>query len=62
MGKRVGAACSPNRVGSSRVAIGGAPVWTCGTGVGFTERSVGRRLHVTYEGCYVTTYVANYME
>ena len=33
------------------VALDGAPVWTCGAGVGFTERIVGRRLCVTYEVC-----------
>ena len=32
------------------VALGGLPVRTCGAGVGFTKKSVGRRLRVTYEG------------
>ena len=40
----------PTRWDLLGVALGGALVWTCGTGVGFTERSVGRRLRVTYEG------------
>ena len=31
------------------VALGGEPVWPCGTGVGFTERSVRSRFLVIYE-------------
>ena len=37
----------PTRWALLRVALGRAPVWTCGAGVGFTERIVGRRLRVT---------------
>ena len=33
--------------------LGGAPVWTYGAGVGFTERIVGRRICVTYEGTVI---------
>ena len=39
------------------IALGGAPVWTCGAGVHFTKRSVGRRLRVTYKGCYIYIYI-----
>ena len=38
----------PTRWDLLGVALGGAPVWLCGAGVGFTERSAGRRLCVTY--------------
>ena len=31
------------------VAFSRAPVWLCGVGVGFKEKSIGRRLRVTYE-------------
>ena len=33
--------------------LSGAPVWTCGSGVGFTGRSVGRCFRVTYEGTII---------
>ena len=33
----------PTRWALLRVALGGAPVWPCGGGAGFTEESVGRR-------------------
>ena len=38
----------PTRWDLLRVALGRAPVWPCGTGVGFTESISGRRLRVTY--------------
>ena len=31
------------------VSLGGAPVWLCSAGVGFTERSIGRHLRITYK-------------
>ena len=37
------------------VSLGRAPVWPCGAGVGFTERSARRRLRVTYEGGCIKT-------
>ena len=33
-------------------SLDGALVWTCSVWVGFTERSVGRRLRVTYEAMF----------
>ena len=33
----------PTRWALLGVALGGAPVWPCGGGAGFTEESVGRR-------------------
>ena len=39
----------PTRWALLGVALGGPPVWPCGAGVGFTERSVRRCLRVTYE-------------
>ena len=38
----------PTRWDLLGVALGRAPVWPCGKGVGFTERSSRRRLRVTY--------------
>ena len=32
-----------------RVTLDGAPMRSCSAGIGFTERSVGRRLCVAYE-------------
>ena len=37
------------------ISLGGAPMWLCGVGVGFTERSVGRRIQVTYEALSADT-------
>ena len=49
----------PTRWALLEVALGGAPVWPCGGGVGFTEGSVGRRppcyLPLGQEMCEVTT-------
>ena len=33
----------PTRRALLGVALGGAPVWPCGGGEGFTEKSIGRR-------------------
>ena len=43
----------PARWALLRFGLGGAPVWTCGAWVGFTERIVGRRLRVTYKGTVI---------
>ena len=39
----------PTRWALLRVALGGAPVGPCSAAVGFTERSVGKSLRVTYD-------------
>ena len=39
----------PTRWALLGVSLGGAPMWPCGAGIGFTERSAGRRIHVTYK-------------
>ena len=38
----------PTRLALLGFSLSGAPVWTCGAGVGFTERIVGRRIRVIY--------------
>ena len=38
----------PTRWALLGVAISEVSVWTCGAGVGFTDRSVGRHPPVTY--------------
>ena len=43
----------PTRRAFLGVSLCGLLVWLCVAGVGFTERSVGRRLRVTYEGVHI---------
>ena len=50
MGRRPDPLVVPKRWYLLVVALDGAPVRPFSVGVGFTERSVGRRLSVTYEG------------